>query len=526
MPPDRPSGRSTDPTMAGYAGHLYPWKGVDVFVRALALAPDMHGLIVGGHPGEADRARVQTLVDSLGLGDARRRSPAWCRRASRAAPRRRDRARAAEHRVGDLRALHVAAEAVRVPDARPADRRVRSAGHSRSARPTAHGAARAAGRSAGARGGARGGSPPTRRSAIALGEAARGARARVHLGRARRAARSARSRRPRSDDLARRSSTSSSVRIAAAARADRRSRWSCARLRPRLRRAARLPRSAAARRVRRADEISRRSAARRRAARIDRAAAARLEDPQRHAAAVPGSSVAGDRVDRSRLRQRPHARLERRRGARADRHRHQPVLRARSRSTAAISLLGDLRRLPLRDGAFNKAWSLDVLEHLSPQALARRARRSQPRAGRRRRAVRLHARAQERLDRRRRAARQPLRARSASGSACSICARSGCASPITSIRSPITTTSRASSRRVRLPDRAHHVLHARSSARSWRTCWCAWPSGGSTQARGRADAGRDQPSDAVRDGARDRRRPRVARARRDVSRARRRSRRS
>ena len=51
----------------------------------------------------------------------------------RAAPRRRRRARAAEHRVGDLRALHVAAEAVRVPDARPADRRVGSAGHPRSA---------------------------------------------------------------------------------------------------------------------------------------------------------------------------------------------------------------------------------------------------------------------------------------------------------------------------------------------------------------------------------------------------------
>jgi SAM-dependent methyltransferase len=31
-------------------------------------------------------------------------------------------------------------------------------------------------------------------------------------------------------------------------------------------------------------------------------------------------------------------------------------------------VLGDLRRLPLRDGAFTKAWSLDVLEHVSPQA--------------------------------------------------------------------------------------------------------------------------------------------------------------
>ena len=32
-------------------------------------------------------------------------------------------------------------------------------------------------------------------------------------------------------------------------------------------------------------------------------------------------------------------------------------------------VLGDLRRLPLKDGAFNKGWSLDVLEHLSPDAL-------------------------------------------------------------------------------------------------------------------------------------------------------------
>ena len=32
-------------------------------------------------------------------------------------------------------------------------------------------------------------------------------------------------------------------------------------------------------------------------------------------------------------------------------------------------LLGDLRRLPLRDGTFGKAWSLDVLEHMSRPAL-------------------------------------------------------------------------------------------------------------------------------------------------------------
>ena len=32
-------------------------------------------------------------------------------------------------------------------------------------------------------------------------------------------------------------------------------------------------------------------------------------------------------------------------------------------------LLGDLRRLPFGDGTFTKAYSLDVLEHLSPEAL-------------------------------------------------------------------------------------------------------------------------------------------------------------
>jgi glycosyltransferase involved in cell wall biosynthesis len=53
--------------IAGYAGHLYPWKGVDVFVHALALAPDVHGLIVGGHPGERDMERVSRLIASLDL---------------------------------------------------------------------------------------------------------------------------------------------------------------------------------------------------------------------------------------------------------------------------------------------------------------------------------------------------------------------------------------------------------------------------------------------------------------------------
>ena len=52
---------------AAYAGHLYPWKGVDVFLHALAAAPELDGLIIGGHPGEADLSRITALARSLGL---------------------------------------------------------------------------------------------------------------------------------------------------------------------------------------------------------------------------------------------------------------------------------------------------------------------------------------------------------------------------------------------------------------------------------------------------------------------------
>jgi glycosyltransferase involved in cell wall biosynthesis len=63
-PPLPPPG----PFVAGYAGHLYPWKGVDVLVRALAEADGVEGLIVGGHPDEPDIARVRALADTLGIG--------------------------------------------------------------------------------------------------------------------------------------------------------------------------------------------------------------------------------------------------------------------------------------------------------------------------------------------------------------------------------------------------------------------------------------------------------------------------
>jgi glycosyltransferase involved in cell wall biosynthesis len=71
--PSRSSERSERLAKAGvraaYAGHLYPWKGVDVFLHALAATPEVDGLIVGGHPGEADLARVTSLAQSLALGD-------------------------------------------------------------------------------------------------------------------------------------------------------------------------------------------------------------------------------------------------------------------------------------------------------------------------------------------------------------------------------------------------------------------------------------------------------------------------
>jgi glycosyltransferase involved in cell wall biosynthesis len=57
------------PAIAGYAGHLYPWKGVDVFITALARVPGLRGLIVGGHPQEADRQRIERTAEACGVSD-------------------------------------------------------------------------------------------------------------------------------------------------------------------------------------------------------------------------------------------------------------------------------------------------------------------------------------------------------------------------------------------------------------------------------------------------------------------------
>lgn len=52
-----------------YAGQLYPWKGVDVLVRAFARLAKGELVIVGGLQGESDFDRIQGLARSLNLGD-------------------------------------------------------------------------------------------------------------------------------------------------------------------------------------------------------------------------------------------------------------------------------------------------------------------------------------------------------------------------------------------------------------------------------------------------------------------------
>jgi glycosyltransferase involved in cell wall biosynthesis len=49
----------------GYAGHLYPWKGVDLVIEAVAALKDARGLIIGGHEQEPDLARVKALAEQL-----------------------------------------------------------------------------------------------------------------------------------------------------------------------------------------------------------------------------------------------------------------------------------------------------------------------------------------------------------------------------------------------------------------------------------------------------------------------------
>jgi glycosyltransferase involved in cell wall biosynthesis len=71
LAPDRrfvPPRPSPSPIVA-YAGHLYPWKGVDLLLKALASLPGVRAVIVGGHPAEHDRGRLESLSTTLGIED-------------------------------------------------------------------------------------------------------------------------------------------------------------------------------------------------------------------------------------------------------------------------------------------------------------------------------------------------------------------------------------------------------------------------------------------------------------------------
>lgn len=64
-PSDLQPPTSDRPFTIGYAGHLYPWKGVDLIVEAVAAMPETRALIVGGHDQEPDLARVKAFATEL-----------------------------------------------------------------------------------------------------------------------------------------------------------------------------------------------------------------------------------------------------------------------------------------------------------------------------------------------------------------------------------------------------------------------------------------------------------------------------
>jgi glycosyltransferase involved in cell wall biosynthesis len=53
------------PFTIGYAGHLYPWKGVELIIEAVTALPDTRALIIGGHEQEPDLARIKDLAAQL-----------------------------------------------------------------------------------------------------------------------------------------------------------------------------------------------------------------------------------------------------------------------------------------------------------------------------------------------------------------------------------------------------------------------------------------------------------------------------
>lgn len=61
--PDSPVYRQPEAGTICYTGHLYPWKGVDTLVRAMAYLPDARLSIVGGE--DSDIARLKKLAGDI-----------------------------------------------------------------------------------------------------------------------------------------------------------------------------------------------------------------------------------------------------------------------------------------------------------------------------------------------------------------------------------------------------------------------------------------------------------------------------
>jgi glycosyltransferase involved in cell wall biosynthesis len=68
---DGPAGMRGPGPLVTYAGHLYPWKGVETMLGALAAAPGLglRGRVIGGHPSEPDLGRLRQFAANLGLGE-------------------------------------------------------------------------------------------------------------------------------------------------------------------------------------------------------------------------------------------------------------------------------------------------------------------------------------------------------------------------------------------------------------------------------------------------------------------------
>ncbi len=62
------TGQARRPELVAYAGGLGPWKGVDLLLRAVALAPRARLEVLGGDPGGEDWRRLESLAAGLGLG--------------------------------------------------------------------------------------------------------------------------------------------------------------------------------------------------------------------------------------------------------------------------------------------------------------------------------------------------------------------------------------------------------------------------------------------------------------------------